>query len=576
MKTPILFSTLLVCSVCFITAQVQENSRWAVVTEDALRIRAEGSLQAAILGSLNTGDRVEILGQSEEKFPVGKMLDYWYHIQTNDGVEGWCYGYYLRILREIEYRGIRMSYDESLSKTIEARTRQADSLFNPFGWPESVTFTLEGYLLDSPEQHQRSMQFFPLKGSKAREDFEKAEIQKLLDLLAGGKPGRRIPTIPYRHANVIFKSHYKIINFKNGSGYRVITWWGNDFFWPVPTTIDYQFQGITEDGAYSVSALFEVKRPKVETDSITSISSQEFGKYFSIFEKELNAQPPSSFIPDLSLLDGMIGSLNMTPDWGASEEKSILVDPTSFKDVEQVLFPDDFLLVEAGTFQMGSTGGSDDEKPVHRVTISSSFYMSPYEVTQEQWREVMESKPFKFEGDDLPVVRIRWYEAVEYCNRLSRKNGLTPCYSGIGNNILCDFSANGYRLPTEAEWEYAARGGNKSREHLYSGSNLEDDIGWYKDNSGSKNFTGIHPVGQKMPNELGLFDLSGNAWEFCWDWFGNYSPASQIDPMGPQNSDRRVMRGGAWYTNKDQMRVANRASANILSRGGFRPVRTAE
>jgi sulfatase modifying factor 1 len=237
--------------------------------------------------------------------------------------------------------------------------------------------------------------------------------------------------------------------------------------------------------------------------------------------------------------------------------------------------PEGFVLVEAGTFQMGSTDGDDDEKPVHRVTISRSFYMSQYEVTQKQWREVMGTNPSLFKGDNLPVEQVSWDEAVEYCNRLSRKEGLTPCYSGSGDNTACDFSANGYRLPTEAEWEYAARGGNKSRSYIFSGSNSAGEVGWYYDNSGDK----THPVGQKMPNELGLYDMSGNVWELCWDWYDGYSSSSQTDPRGPSNGSCRLYRGGSWVNFAQFLRAFIRIDFTPSGKYlhlGFRPVRMSE
>ncbi len=172
-------------------------------------------------------------------------------------------------------------------------------------------------------------------------------------------------------------------------------------------------------------------------------------------------------------------TLEIHYDDGERESKGVTVlkDRTVVVAFGYMKAPEGFVLVEAGTFRIGSTNGDYDEKPVHEVTLSRSFYMSQYEVTQKQWREVMDTNPSHFKGDGLPVERASWYDAVEYCNRLSRREGLTPCYSGSGNNIVCDFSAAGYRLPTEAEWEYAARGGNKSRGYTYSGSNSAVDVG---------------------------------------------------------------------------------------------------
>ena len=214
---------------------------------------------------------------------------------------------------------------------------------------------------------------------------------------------------------------------------------------------------------------------------------------------------------------------------------------------------DGFVYVEGGTFQMGSTAGDSDEEPVHQVTVST-FYMSRYEVTQKEWREVMGSSPSRFSGDNLPVEQVSWYDAVEYCNVLSVQKGLTPVYTINGTSVTANWSANGYRLPTEAEWEYAARGGNASNGYLYAGSDNADEVAWYRDNSGDA----THPVGGKAPNELGLYDMSGNVWEWCWDWKGSYSSGNQSDPRGPASGSVRVNRGGSWYNSARNLRSANR------------------
>jgi formylglycine-generating enzyme required for sulfatase activity len=232
---------------------------------------------------------------------------------------------------------------------------------------------------------------------------------------------------------------------------------------------------------------------------------------------------------------------------------------------------DTMVFVKGGTFQMGSNSGDSDENPVHTVTVSD-FYIGKYEVTQKEWKEVMGNNR---KGDNLPVEQVSWYDAVEFCNKKSRKEGLTPCYSGSGKNITCNFNANGYRLPTEAEWEYAARGGNKSRNYKYSGSNTIGDVAWYQSNSGSK----THPVGKKQANELGLYDMSGNVWEWCWDWYGNYSSSSQTNPRGASYGSNRVFRGGSWYYNAFSCRVADRLNRNPGSSGnfiGFRLVRDSQ
>jgi formylglycine-generating enzyme required for sulfatase activity/TolB-like protein len=219
--------------------------------------------------------------------------------------------------------------------------------------------------------------------------------------------------------------------------------------------------------------------------------------------------------------------------------------------------PAGMALVPAGTFMMGSNDGYDNEKPVHRVTISKPFYMSVYEVTQKEWREVMgttiaqqrdmanTSWSLAGEGDSYPMYYVSWQEAIEYCNRRSVKEGLTPAYSGSENAIQCNFNASGYRLPTEAEWEWAARGGGKDPlEYTYSGSNSADSVAWYSDNSGSS----THSVGTKKANSLGLYDMSGNVWEWCWDWYGSYGNSAVTDPLGAASGSNRVKRGGVGAT----------------------------
>jgi len=235
--------------------------------------------------------------------------------------------------------------------------------------------------------------------------------------------------------------------------------------------------------------------------------------------------------------------------------------------------PANFVRVDGGTFQMGSaSGGDNDERPVHSVTVKT-FNIGKYPVTQKEWVEIMGTNPSNFKGDNLPVEQVSWFDVVEYCNRRSVKEGLTPAYSGSGNNITCNWNANGYRLPTEAEWEYAAKGGNKDpMVYEYSGSNSVGAVAWYDGNSGKR----TQPVGTKAANSLGIHDMSGNVWEWCWDWYGSYSSGSQTDPRGASSGSDRVDRGGGWNDSAAHVRSAYRHYGTPSVRGaylGFRLVR---
>ena len=184
--------------------------------------------------------------------------------------------------------------------------------------------------------------------------------------------------------------------------------------------------------------------------------------------------------------------------------------------------------VDGGTFTMGATSEQknpdDDEKSTHQVTLSS-YYIGESEMTQALWTAVMGNNPSRFKGDNLPVEKVSWEDCQTFIGKL---NGLT---------------GKRFRLPTEAEWEYAARGGKRSNHTQYSGSSNIDDVAWYSGNSGSK----THPVKTKKPNEFGLYDMSGNVWEWCQDWYGSYSSNAQTNPTGPDSGSYRVYRGGCLY-----------------------------
>lgn len=160
-----------------------------------------------------------------------------------------------------------------------------------------------------------------------------------------------------------------------------------------------------------------------------------------------------------------------------------------------------------------------------------SFYIGKYEVTQAEWKMVMGTNPSEYIADNHPVENVKWLEAIAFCNTLSKWHNLRPCYEVRGDSIICDWSADGYRLPKEAEWEYAAKGGNKSKSFHYSGSDDWDDVAWCLDNSRKQ----TNPVGKKKGNEIGIHDMSGNVWEWCWEWYDS-------------NRSSRVIKGGSWYS----------------------------
>lgn len=207
--------------------------------------------------------------------------------------------------------------------------------------------------------------------------------------------------------------------------------------------------------------------------------------------------------------------------------------------------------VQGGTFQMGDTFGDgyNYEKPVHQVNIRS-FFIGKYAVTFAEYDAFCDATGREKPSDqgwgrgDRPVINVTWYDAVEYCNWRSKKDGLKPAYKSKGMDVSCDFGASGYRLPTEAEWEYAAKGGNRSMEYKYSGSNEIDAVAWYIANSGDM----THPVGQKQPNELGIYDMSGNVYNWCWDWYDvkYYQYSDTNNPTGPQSGGFRVARGSCY------------------------------
>ena len=211
----------------------------------------------------------------------------------------------------------------------------------------------------------------------------------------------------------------------------------------------------------------------------------------------------------------------------------------------------DMVKVEAGTFMMGATSEMQNplvgEKPVHQVTLTNDYYIGKYEVTQALWKAVTGKNPSQFKGDDLPVEQVSWKDCQKFISKLNSMTGRK------------------FRLPTEAEWEYAARGGKKSRGYQYSGSSTVSDVAWYDGNSGNK----THPVGTKQANELGIYDMTGNVWEWCQDWYGSYVSSSQTNPLGANSGSYHVYRGGGWSYDAKFCRSSYRSSFTPGYRGSI-------
>lgn len=283
----------------------------------------------------------------------------------------------------------------------------------------------------------------------------------------------------------------------------------------------------------------------------------------------------------------------------ARENATDSVDVT----VSETVVPGTMALVPGGTFVMGDSyaEGSDDEVPAHSISLSG-FYIGKYEVTQSEWNQYLMAPTLGFgAGETHPIYSVGWFQIILYCNYKSIAEGLTPCYDIAGstdpsdwptlpdyssdssfatwNAVQCNWSADGYRLPTEAEWEYAARGGaSNTDDYRYSGGQTLESVGWFGDNSPD----GTRAVGGKMPNQLGLYDMSGNVYEFCWDWYAEdyYTTCDGLgtvaNPTGPDSGDMRMVKGGGWGGDAANCRVAGRFRnypVGGYSHSGFRLVR---
>jgi formylglycine-generating enzyme required for sulfatase activity len=224
--------------------------------------------------------------------------------------------------------------------------------------------------------------------------------------------------------------------------------------------------------------------------------------------------------------------------------------------------------VPAGSFQMGSISSSD-EMPVHEVNITRSFLISQYEIDQRTYISIMNENPSSIIDRRLPVDSLKWLDAVKFCNALSNIQGLDSCYKITGEEVTWVDTANGWRLPTEAEWEYACRAGTDTD---YAGTGVLDEMGWFNENSGFI----LHPSGFKTANDFGIYDMHGNLWEWCWDWYSRnyYSNTPSDDPKGPATGSRKVLRGGSFTEGRTFARSSNRElPSSVLVETGLRIVR---
>jgi len=321
----------------------------------------------------------------------------------------------------------------------------------------------------------------------------------------------------------------------------------------------------------------EVERRAAELDERFQSDSAQLKKYLGLKDSAFSRSQKSKLQAEF---DGVYGWYFAELDRRERPAREARAAKKKAAQREaQKYFKQHFVRISAGTFTMGSPSGffggeskREDDETQHEVTLTKDFYLMEHEVTQGEYEALMGKNPSGFSscGSNCPVEKVSWYDAVAYANALSDKQGLTRCYSGSGDNIRWNKSCNGYRLPTEAEWEYAARAGQST---VYAGSNRASEVAWYDYNSGNT----THRVGQKKGNAWGLYDMTGNVSEWVWDRYFRYS-GNATDPTGPSFGSGRVFRGGDWYYSARYGRVANRDAQAPDARSdsmGFRLARTA-
>lgn len=364
---------------------------------------------------------------------------------------------------------------------------------------------------------------------------------------------------------------------------------------PAPPTAPLVYNASVQqrlDGSRIVDIYYDIFDANNDLCTVALLLSSDNGVSFQDFPNPANLS--GDLGPDIANGTGKHIVWNAGADGIAYDASTYRIRIVA--DDGSIPIPENFVLVPGGTFLMGDTrgAGNSNELPVHSVTLNP-FYIGKYEVTQAEYALYMPGSNWTSSyglGDNYPAYYVSWYAILKYCNLRSLAEGLTPVYSISGSTnpadwgavptnyntawdaAICNWSANGYRLPTEAEWEYAARGGSTTPDYIYSGSNDINTVAWYSGNSGLTS----HPVGTKAPNGISTFDMSGNVWEWCWDWYSSsyYSSSPASNPTGPASGTGRVIRGGYWVNDAYDCRVANR-SVNYPTysycRGGFRVCR---
>jgi len=339
--------------------------------------------------------------------------------------------------------------------------------------------------------------------------------------------------------------------------------------------------GTGRNGLFTSHLLNNLKTPDLE---VTEVFRRTMG---DVLRSSGNQQRPAVYNQFAGL-----AYLGSRPASNAPTQPTPALAPQSAPTIQPAAspvrpVPDNFVRINGGVFTMGSPANEperdNDEGPQHQVTLSG-FYMEKYEVTQKEYQKIMGTNPSNFKGDNLPVENVSWYDAIEYCNKRSEKEGLTPTYLRNGDNVTWNRNANGYRLPTEAEWEYACRTGTKTP--FSTGNNITTSQANYNGNNPYNNSAkGEYrrktlPVGSFAPNGWGLYDMHGNVFEWCWDQYYKYtSREPQTDPIGEVSGDYRVNRGGGWFNTAAIIRSANRNGSSPSERNsnlGFRLVRNAQ